>query len=60
VKKVPDLIQRLDEYYPPRGGAPPPPPLPDIALIEHRHWGGYAIVASVAAVLGALVMLVLR
>ena len=23
-KKIPELIDRLDEYYPPRGGAPPP------------------------------------
>ena len=34
VKKLPELIQRLDEYYPPRGAAPPPPPLADIAIIE--------------------------
>jgi ubiquinone biosynthesis protein len=33
-KKIPDLINRLDEYYPPSGAAPPAPPLPDIAIIE--------------------------
>ena len=28
VKKIPELIQRIDQYYPPKGAAPPPPPLP--------------------------------
>jgi len=59
VKKIPALIDRLDEYYPPRGAAPPPPPLPDIAVIEHRNWTAYAIVAIVAAVLAAAVTLIL-
>ena len=45
VKKIPELIHRLDEYYPPRGAAPPPPPLPDIAVIEQRNWWGYALAA---------------
>ena len=40
VKKIPELIDRLDEYYPPRGAAPPPPPLPDIAVIEQQSTGG--------------------
>ena len=43
VKKIPELIERLDEYYPPRGAAPPPPPLPEIAVIERRNWWGYAL-----------------
>ena len=42
LKKVPELIKRLDEYYPPRGAAPPAPPLPDIAIIEQKSWWGYA------------------
>jgi ubiquinone biosynthesis protein len=50
-KKLPELIQRLDEYYPPRGAAPPAPPLPDIAVIERGNWGGYAVAAAVAAAL---------
>ena len=52
-KKIPQLIDRLDEYYPPRGAAPPPPPLPEIAVIESRNWWGYAAVAFVAAAAGA-------
>ena len=60
VKRIPDLIHRLDEYYPPRGAAPPPPPLPDIAVIERRHWSGYAGIALAGAAAGAIAMLVLR
>jgi ubiquinone biosynthesis protein len=60
LKKIPELINRLDEYYPPRGAAPPPPPLPDIAVIEHRNWPAYAFIAAVAAAVGALLALVLR
>ena len=40
VKKHPELIDRIDQYYPPRGAAPPPPPLPDIAIIERTQLVG--------------------
>jgi ubiquinone biosynthesis protein len=50
-KLIPDLIQRMDRYYPPFGAAPPPPPLPQIAVFERPKWGGY----STAALLGAAV-----
>jgi ubiquinone biosynthesis protein len=60
VKKLPELIHRIDQYYPPPGGAPPAPPLPDIAVIEQRNWWRYALVAAAAGVVGALLMLVLR
>jgi ubiquinone biosynthesis protein len=59
VKKIPDLINRLDEYYPPRGAAPPPPPLPDIAIIEQKSWWGYAAAGVVGAIIGALLLFVL-
>ena len=58
-KKLPELIQRLDEYYPPRGAAPPAPPLPDIAVIEQRNWLGYAVAGVAGAVIGALLLFVL-
>src|SRR5207237_10772364 len=32
VKKIPELINRIDEYYPTRGAAPPQPPLRAIAV----------------------------
>ena len=59
-KKIPELIQRIDDYYPPPGAAPPPPPLPDIAIIEHRNWWGYAFAGVMGAVIGALLLFVLR
>lgn len=59
VKKIPDLIERLDEYYPPKGAAPPPPPLPEIAVINERPWWGYALAATIGAAVGALLLFVL-
>jgi ubiquinone biosynthesis protein len=58
-KKIPDLIDRLDEYYPPCGAAPPPPPLPDIAVIEQKNWWGYVMFGIAGAVLGAALMFML-
>jgi len=59
VKKIPRLIDRMDEYYPPRGAAPPPPPLPDIAVIEQKNWAAYALIGFGGAAIGALLMFVL-
>ena len=58
-KKIPELIQRLDQYYPPRGGAPPQPPLPEIAIIERPEWWPYVLVGIAGAAIGALLMFVL-
>jgi ubiquinone biosynthesis protein len=58
-KKIPELIERLDQYYPPAGGAPPPPPLPEIAVIEQRAWWGYAAAGVIGAAIGALLLFVL-
>ena len=59
-KKIPELVQRLDQYYPPRGAAPPAPPLREFAVIERREWWPYALVGIVSAAVGALLMFVLR
>jgi ubiquinone biosynthesis protein len=59
VKKLPELIQRLDTYYPARGAAPPPPPLPEIQVIKERDWRGYALAGVVGAAIGALLLFVL-
>ena len=59
VKKVPELIDRIDEYYPPRGAAPPPPPLPEIDVIERRAWWGYALAGAAGAAIGAAALFVL-
>ena len=59
VKLIPDLIKRIDKYYPPFGAAPPPPPLPEITVIEHRHWLGYGATAALAAAVGAAAVLLM-
>ena len=44
LRKLPDLIRRIDYYYPPPGAAPPTPPLPEIEIVraERAHrWPGY-------------------
>ena len=59
VKLIPELIQRMDQYYPPFGAAPPPPPLPEIAVFERPKWAGHivaAIVGASAAAAGVLLL----
>ncbi|MEO6256814.1 MAG: 2-polyprenylphenol 6-hydroxylase [Sphingomicrobium sp.] len=53
LKLVPQLIHRMNEYYPPRGAAPPPPPLPDITLVARRDWWGYALAGGIGAAIAA-------
>src|SRR3546814_2740991 len=36
LRKLPDLIRRIEAHYPPPGAAPPPPPLPDILVVKDR------------------------
>ena len=49
--RVPSLIRRLEELYPPKGGAPEPPPLPKVELVWERRrplgkpWLGYTLAA---------------
>jgi ubiquinone biosynthesis protein len=57
LRKLPDLIRRIDHYYPPPGAAPPAPPLPDIALVRpHRAWP-IVLTALLAAAAGAVATL---
>jgi len=60
VKKIPELIDRIDDYYPPRGAAPPSPPLPDVAVIEPRPPWGYALAGILGAAVGAALLAVLH
>ena len=60
VKKLPELIHRIDQYYPPAGGAPPPPPLPEVAVIQRGSWWGYAFAGLVGALVGAALILLAR
>jgi ubiquinone biosynthesis protein len=38
--RLPGLIRRLEDKFPPKGGAPEPPPLPEIELITERRTRG--------------------
>jgi len=53
IRKLPDLIRRLDYYYPPPGAAPPAPPLREIALVRPHRYGLVALTALLAAAAGA-------
>jgi ubiquinone biosynthesis protein len=55
LKKLPELIERIDQYYPPSGAAPPPPPLPEVAIIERGAWRGFALAGIVAFAAGATI-----
>ena len=58
--RVPALIRRLEEQYPPRGGEPDPPPLPDVELVWERRQRargsalGYVLAAAGGAALAWL------
>jgi ubiquinone biosynthesis protein len=60
LKKLPELIDRIDQYYPPQGAAPPPPPLPEVAIIRGRAWWGYALVGLIGAAVSAGAILLAR
>ncbi|MEE4205222.1 MAG: 2-polyprenylphenol 6-hydroxylase [Erythrobacter sp.] len=55
--RLPGLIRRLEEKFPPKGGAPEPPPLPDIPLITERRErdreGGSLLSYLLAGAIGA-------
>jgi ubiquinone biosynthesis protein len=58
LKKLPELIDRLDAYYPPPGAAPPPPPLAEVAVIRPaRGWAWLLAGAIAAAAVAAAVLL---
>jgi len=56
LKKLPHLIDKIDASFPERGAAPPGPPLPEVKVIQGDGWLGYAVIALVAAALGAAAM----
>jgi len=59
LKKIPDLIDRLDAFYPPPGAAPPPPPLAEVAVIRPRRGWAYLLIAMLAAAVGAAAAMLL-
>ena len=53
LRKLPDLIRRLDYYYPAPGAAPPPPPLRAIEVVQPPRFLRYVAVALLSAAAGA-------
>jgi ubiquinone biosynthesis protein len=64
--RLPDLIRRIEERFPPRGGAPEAPPLPEIDLLWERRqprgnhagssWTGYLLAGAIGGLLTWIVM----
>ena len=53
--RLPALVRRIEEKYPPKGGAPEQAPLPEVELIWARkrdgnHWGGYVLAAFLGGI----------
>ncbi len=45
--RLPDLVRRIEDKFPPKGGAPDAPPLPEVELVwdkrGERRWPGYLL-----------------
>jgi ubiquinone biosynthesis protein len=52
LRKLPELIRRIDHYYPPPGAAPPARPLREIALVRPHRAGTTVLIAALAAAAG--------
>jgi ubiquinone biosynthesis protein len=59
IRKLPDLIRRIDYYYPAPGAAPPTRPLPEIAIVRPHRYGLFALTAFLSAAAGAAAVLLL-
>ncbi|MBA3527156.1 MAG: 2-polyprenylphenol 6-hydroxylase [Sphingomonas sp.] len=59
IKLIPELIRRMDHYYPPLGAAPPAPPLPDVTIVESGGMWRYALAAVSGAIVAATALLLL-
>ena len=60
LKRLPGLLARVEEAFPPKGGAPTPPPLPDVPLVWRKRDGagiarhiGSALAGAAVALAGA-------
>jgi ubiquinone biosynthesis protein len=38
LRRLPELIRRIDHYFPAPGAAPPGPPLPELVVVKRRAW----------------------
>jgi len=59
--RLPDLVRRIEAQFPAEGGAPPEVPLTVVEPLRLRvGWAGYAIVAGLAGVTGAVLAIFLN
>jgi ubiquinone biosynthesis protein len=59
LRMIPDLIRRIDQYYPPLGAAPPDPPVPDVIVVRPPRYGRYVLTALASAAAGAAAAMLL-
>lgn len=57
LRRLPDLVRRLEQQFPKQGAAPAPPPLPDVPLVWERRGKDkpvlpYLLTAAIAAAAG--------
>ena len=55
LKRLPDIIRKIDMSYPDPGAAPPPPPLSQVTMIKRPAWLAGALTATLAAATGAAI-----
>jgi ubiquinone biosynthesis protein len=58
--RLPALVRRIEDMFPPRGGAPDSPPLPEVKLMweggeNSPRWAGYLAAGLVGAAAAFLV-----
>jgi ubiquinone biosynthesis protein len=60
LRRLPELIRRIDHYFPPPGAAPPGPPLPELVVVTRRS-GGWrlALTGLISAAIGVAATLAL-
>ncbi len=57
--RLPELIRRIDHYYPAPGAAPPGLPLPDVVVVKPFGWWRYALTGLIAGGIGVAATLLM-
>jgi ubiquinone biosynthesis protein len=52
LRRLPDLVRRIEAHYPAPGAAPPGPPLAALVVNTPRRYGTYLLIALIAAAAG--------
>ncbi len=55
--RLPDLVRRIEDKFPPAGGAPPIPPIPVVATVKLGSAVRYGVIAAAAALAGVVATL---